>query len=90
MLLKALQTIVQQGHLCPVAHEVQPVYWEYDTALDLQPPPDVLLLAERARQYQATVAGSVVGCNPGSFALNGTFVVYRPECGELELSQVAG
>lgn len=38
------KTVLDQGHLCPVEGEVQPVYWNLDEQLRLSPPPSGLIL----------------------------------------------
>lgn len=90
-------TLVAQGTLCPLPLTVQPVYWEHDHALRLQPPPQALIVAEDREPYEhvAEVRASdggqgegVLAMNPGSFAADGTFLVYRPGRNVVELSSV--
>lgn len=55
-----------------------PVFWQYDHALRLYPLPDALILADnKVDQFNRICVGSDV-MNPGSFALDGGFIVYTP------------
>ncbi|GAQ80362.1 DNA polymerase epsilon subunit B2 [Klebsormidium nitens] len=80
-------TVLQQSHLCPLPLQVQPIFWEYDHALRLYPLPDVLVLADRAEQKEF-VYENVVCFNPGSFANDSSFVIYRPAPREVELNSL--
>ena len=57
-------------------------YWQYDHALWLHPSPDVLILADRQQQYQHTYE-ETTAFNPGAFAADFSWMVYRPSTGNL-------
>ena len=74
----AVQTVLDQGHLCPLPLVSAPVFWQYDHALRLYPTPDALILrGSRVNQFNRICVGCDV-MNPGSFALDFSFVVYTP------------
>lgn len=39
---QVIKTILDQGHLCPLTDNQQPVFWEFDHALRLHPLPDLV------------------------------------------------
>ena len=74
-----MQTIVEQGHLCPLPTYARPVYWEQEHALSLYPLPDVLILADRHPEYQSwREAAGVHIVNPSSFHVDGLFTLLYP------------
>ena len=94
---RLLKTVLDQGHLAPVAGT--PVYWNYDHALSLYPLPDCLVLAGgggdvcHTEQYwgcRAIVPGSMLSASSSSPSPQRglgqqqpcTYVVYRPGGGE--------
>lgn len=82
-----VKSIVDQAHLCPLSQYARPVYWCYDSALRLFPLPHIIVLADHYDQYQMSHAGCGV-FNPGSFASDFSFVVYRPSTWHTEFSRV--
>ena len=70
----AVKTLLDQGHLCPFP---RPTYWQFDHAMRLYPLPDALILGERVDQFYENYAECDV-VNPGNFANDFGFVVYRP------------
>lgn len=83
----ALQTMLHQMHLLPLPLRVQPAFWEFDYALRLYPPPQVMAIGESCSEYHYSVEGTTC-FNPGSFAHGGKFAVYYPATYGLEMSQV--
>ena len=74
----AIQTILDQGHLCPLPSVWAPIFWQYDHALRLYPVPDALIVGDgQVDQFNRTCVGCDV-MNPGSFASDFNFVVYTP------------
>ena len=74
----AIQTILDQGHLCPLPLVCAPIFWQYDHALRLYPVPDALVVGDgQVDQFNRTCVGCDV-MNPGSFASDFNFVVYTP------------
>lgn len=74
-----LDTVVKQGHLCPLPLSVQPLYWEHDHALRLCPLPDILVLAEGRERYALTHEGTGMQMlNPGPFHKDSDFLFYVP------------
>lgn len=82
-----VRTVVDQGHLCPLAPTVQPVYWAKDTSLRLYPLPQVAILADSFESYHWNYSDATV-FNPGPFHEDASFVVYRPASMEAEFSRV--
>ena len=53
----------------------------------LHPAPDVLVLADRQQQYQHTYS-ETLAFNPGAFASDLSWMVYRPSAKEAEASSL--
>ena len=82
-----VQTILSQAHLLPLPLEARPIYWELDHALRLEPLPHLLVLADHVEQYRYDAEGTST-VNPGSFASDGSFLVYYPSSRTAEFSRV--
>ena len=82
-----VESILDQGHLCPLPFHVKPVHWELDYTLRLVPLPHLLILADHADQYSFDCKGCQT-VNPGSFSSDYSFVVYRPSNKECEFSRL--
>lgn len=82
-----VDSVVDQAHLLPLPLTVAPVYWELDHTLRLTPLPHLMVLADRLEAYEYEYKGCVV-INPGSFATNHSFAVYRPAIQRVELCVV--
>ena len=81
-------TLVTQGHLLPLSLHSQPIYWEFDHALRLNPTPHAIIIGEDAKFWsEGNVNGALV-FNPGSFAGDRSFAVYRPVEAAVEESSV--
>ncbi|CAB4281581.1 unnamed protein product [Prunus armeniaca] len=80
-------TITHQCHLCPLSLIVQPIIWNYDHSLYLNPTPHTIVLGDRSEQKAFKYTG-ITCFNPGSFSSDGAFVVYRPDNQEVELSSL--
>ncbi|TKY44872.1 DNA polymerase epsilon subunit 2 [Spatholobus suberectus] len=78
-------TITHQSHLCPLPLTVQPIIWNYDHCLHLYPTPHTIVLGDRSQQKAFKYTGTTC-FNTGSFAIDSTFVAYRPCSQEVELS----
>jgi DNA polymerase epsilon subunit 2 len=77
---RLVKTVLDQGHLIPVAGAV-PVYWNYDHALSLYPLPNVLILADD--DIEEPFHERYEGCDvihPGSFAKDGSYAIYHNDC----------
>ncbi|KAF8897632.1 epsilon DNA polymerase [Infundibulicybe gibba] len=73
-----VQTILDQGHLSPLAINIQPTLSDYDHSLRLYPLPTALVLADKYDRYKITYTGCHV-FNPGSFVGNSfVFSAYTP------------
>ena len=81
-------TLVQQAHLCPLPITQNPIYWEYDHALWLYPAPNGIFLGDRTGQQAVVNFEQTSLSNPGCFADDGSFLVYRPATGVVEFSAV--
>lgn len=73
---RMVKTILDQGHLCPVAGV--PIYWNYDHALQLYPLPDTLVFGGNDCESFEEVYGNVDVLHPGSMANSQCYAVYRP------------
>lgn len=73
---RMVKTILDQGHLCPVAGV--PIYWNYDHALQLYPLPDTLVLGGNDCESFEEVYGNVDVVHPGSMANSESYALYRP------------
>lgn len=74
----AIQTILNQGHLCPVPLSSLPIYWNYDHLLRLYPPPDAIILGDKTAEDYYETYGDCNVMNPGAFHTDGSFLVFRP------------
>ncbi len=79
-------TLVQQAHLAPLPIQQAPVFWEHDHALRLYPAPHCVVLGDRGEQQALAKFEDTELVNPGSFADDGSFAVYRPATRETEFS----
>jgi DNA polymerase epsilon subunit 2 len=82
-----VKTIIDQAHLCPLPLLVAPINWAFDSALQLFPLPDVLILGDSTEQYQLGYS-SVAVFHPGPFHVDFSFVLYRPSTNTTEFSRV--
>jgi DNA polymerase epsilon subunit 2 len=80
-----IKSLVDGAHLSPLPQTEAAVYWQYDHALWLHPAPDVLVLADRQAQYTHSYEGTLA-FNPGAFASDLSWMVYRPATKEAEAS----
>mmetsp|Transcript_30781 Transcript_30781/g.95216 ORF Transcript_30781/g.95216 Transcript_30781/m.95216 type:complete len:108 (-) Transcript_30781:3033-3356(-) len=80
------KTILDQGHLAPFAPVHSPRHWNYDHALQLYPPPDVICLGDHTAPAFETCYSHVKMFNPGCFGRDGSFVLFRPNMGTIEMS----
>ncbi len=74
----SIKTILDQGHLCPVPLQTTPIYWQYDHAMRLYPPPDILVLSESTTKRYSEKYHDVEVMNPGPFNVNYEFLVIKP------------
>jgi hypothetical protein len=84
------QTILRQGHLCPVPLNAQPIFWELDYTLRLSPLPEFIVIAEDEEQFSYPFFSSesddkndnpalaTVILNPGSFGTQRDFSLLCP------------
>jgi DNA polymerase epsilon subunit 2 len=85
---RLVKTILDQGHLMPVAGV--PIYWNHDQALRLYPLPDVLVLggdSSSSQQHQQQFHEVYGGCHvihPGSMATRSSYAVYEPHAVEIK------
>jgi len=74
---RLIKTVLDQGHLLPVAGT--PVWWNYNHALSLYPLPDCLVISSAS---SSSYTESYWGCRvivAGSMAQQGTYAVYHPD-----------
>eukprot|EP00557_Chaetoceros_sp_GSL56_P007669 CAMPEP_0176503636 /NCGR_PEP_ID=MMETSP0200_2-20121128/15474_1 /TAXON_ID=947934 /ORGANISM="Chaetoceros sp., Strain GSL56" /LENGTH=592 /DNA_ID=CAMNT_0017902951 /DNA_START=200 /DNA_END=1978 /DNA_ORIENTATION=- len=74
----AIQTILNQGHLCPVPLSSLPIYWNYDHLLRLYPPPDAIILGDKTAEAYFETYGDCDVMNPGAFHTDGSFLAFSP------------
>jgi DNA polymerase epsilon subunit 2 len=82
------KTLLDQCHLAPFAPSLSPKHWNYDHTLRLYPPPSILCLSDDTAPPFTTEYENVKVFNPGNFACDGSFVLFRPNSGEIEISRV--
>ena len=82
----AFKTCLDQGHLSPLPLVNNPIYWNYDHAMRLYPPPDVLVVGDCVEQSVVNYDGCQA-MNPGSFSKEFGFIVFCPT--DKEVSQSA-
>lgn len=76
---RMIKTLLDQGHLLPVADV--PIFWNYDHVLRLYPLPDSLILGGLDECNYAHFEECYEGCEilyPGSFAQHSEYAVYHP------------
>lgn len=73
-----VKTILDQAHLVPLPLICQPVYWAFDHALRLYPPPTCVVLGDQHEFYNYKYEQDSRVVNPGDFSSDFSFVVYRP------------
>ena len=85
---QAVSVIIDQAHLCPLPFHARPIIWGLDHSLHLTPLPHLIVLGDRTTsKFEIDRSGSTV-TNPGSFAVDSTFVVYRPATRDVEFSKI--
>ena len=93
LFLHLAMTLVQQSHLSPLPLTQMPIYWERDQAMWLYPAPNAIFLGDRSEtQCKMTDVCGRVGTtmvNPGCFADDGSFAIYNPSEGAVDLSAVS-
>jgi DNA polymerase epsilon subunit 2 len=74
---RLVKTVLDQGHLVPVAGV--PIYWNYDHALRLYPLPDALILGggDDTSGFDE-IYGDCDVIHPGSLATQSIYAVYHP------------
>eukprot|EP01036_Dinobryon_divergens_P024299 gene24299-32735_t len=82
-----VESIIDQGHLCPLPLQSRPIYWELDYTLRLFPLPHLLILADHAEHYTYAYQ-SCKTANPGSFSSDFSFIVYHPSKKGIDFSRV--
>ena len=82
------KSLIDGAHLCPLPPNESPVYWQHDHALWLHPAPEVLILADRQWSFQHHYNETLV-FNPGNFASDLSWMVYRPSTKEVEASSLS-
>ncbi|KPA86099.1 putative DNA polymerase epsilon subunit b [Leptomonas pyrrhocoris] len=80
---RVTKTILDEAHLSPNIDEA--VLWKMDDALRIPVLPHTMLLCDSTEQWECHYKGVHV-LNPGSFAVNGTFLWYTPADGQCSLS----
>ena len=84
-----VETLCDQAHLFPLPSTAKPVHWELDHAMRLSPLPDLFILADKTEQYKHTYKGCLA-VNPGSFAVDASFVFYVPSSKDVQFSRING
>ena len=84
------ETVLRQGHLCPVPLTAQPIFWELDYTLRLSPLPEFIVIAEDEDPFSYPFFSSesdekdgdsdltTVILNPGSFGTQLDFSLLCP------------
>ncbi|KAJ7068371.1 DNA polymerase alpha/epsilon subunit B-domain-containing protein [Mycena amicta] len=73
-----VQSILDQGHLCPLTINIHATLSDYDHAMRLYPLPTAVVLADKYDRYKITYTGCHV-FNPGSFVgASFVFSTYQP------------
>lgn len=82
-------SIIDQAHLSPLPAGIQPIYWSYDNALRLYPPPHNLIMADQCLPYSHSYKGTNV-CNPSTFKSRTgfNFMIYYPSSKKWERSEI--
>ncbi|XP_049825569.1 DNA polymerase epsilon subunit 2 [Aethina tumida] len=71
-------TIISQGHLCPIALNALTVHWDFDYCMRLYPLPDLVVIGDKAEMYEGTNTKCTI-VNPGPFCDSGfQFKAYTP------------
>ena len=84
-----VRAVLDQAHLLPLPQFTSPVFFGQADALNLFPLPSVLVLAADVNDpFFLEYCGCGV-LNPGSFAADASFVVYRPSSMSAEFSRVS-
>ena len=83
-------TLVQQSHLAPLPLTQMPIYWERDQAMWLYPAPNTIFLGDRSETQclAKNVCEVTTMVNPGCFADDGSFVIYKPSSRDVILSAI--
>ncbi|KAG5466208.1 hypothetical protein LSCM4_01353 [Leishmania orientalis] len=82
---RVTKTVLDEAHLSPSIDEA--ILWRVDDALRIPALPHTMLLCDSTEQWECHYKGVHV-VNPGSFAVNGTFLWYTPADGQYSLSRV--
>jgi len=83
------QTLLDQGHACPIPMSAQQTQWNLDHALYLYPVPDLLCVAEKLAPHAAAYVDCQV-VNPGDFYRSGLcYAAYFPAHNQVKLLQPA-
>ncbi|GJQ15032.1 hypothetical protein GpartN1_g6823.t1 [Galdieria partita] len=82
-----VKTLLDQGHLCPLPIDIQPVFWHHEQSLWLFPPPQLLFLGCGLKPFQYTY-GETQCFGTGSFALEGFFLVYESANQHIQVCQI--
>jgi DNA polymerase epsilon subunit 2 len=71
---RLLKTVVDQGHLLPVAKE--PIYWNFDHSMRLYPLPDAIVLGGSSAAEEQQVYDGCDAAHLGSFSKKGSYCTY--------------
>jgi DNA polymerase epsilon subunit 2 len=71
---RLLKTVVDQGHLLPVAKE--PIYWNFDHAMMLYPLPDALFIGGSSAAEEQQAYDGCDAAHLGSFSKRGSYCTY--------------
>lgn len=83
-----VKTIMSQAHLSPLPLVCQPVYWAFDHALSLYPPPTAVILGDPQPSYQRQFQKDCWVVNPGEFSVDFQFMTYFPGERAFDMSEV--
>lgn len=66
-MLQLTNTIISQGHLCPIALNALTVHWDFDYCMRLYPLPDLVVIGDKAEMYEGintkcTIVNPVILC----------------------------
>ena len=83
-----VEAIIDQAHLVPLPLHARPVHWSLDHTLRLTPLPHLIILADASMDKFECEREECIVANPGSFASNSSFIVYRPATKDIEFSKL--
>jgi hypothetical protein len=82
-----VHTVLCQGNLAPVDHNITSRIWHLSNSLSILPLPDILILSDVVMEFTNKVGKTNV-VNPGNFTKDFAFVTVYPVKNEVELCKI--